>query len=101
MQHKAALEGAPARSILLADEGQAGARCQHGHPCRSERVEPIRPAATLIRMRAAFREKYLDLLGSIYIYNEHRGYTAIDDLLAAVRDRWPHDHVLIAQIEKH
>lgn len=52
-------------------------------------------------MRAAFREKYLDLLGSIYIYNEHRGYTAIDDLLAAVRDRWPHDHVLIAQIEKH
>lgn len=52
-------------------------------------------------MRATFREKYLDLLGSIYIYNEHRGYTAIDDLLAAVRDRWPHDHVLIAQIEKH
>ncbi len=52
-------------------------------------------------MPASFREKYLDLLGSIYIYNEHRGYTAIDDLLAAVRVRWPDDHVLIAQIEKH
>jgi hypothetical protein len=24
----------------------------------------------------AIRNRYLDLLGSIYIYNEHRGYTA-------------------------
>jgi hypothetical protein len=52
-------------------------------------------------MRAWFRERYLDLLGSIYIYNEHRGYTAIDDLLAAVRTRWPNDKSLIARIEKH
>jgi hypothetical protein len=52
-------------------------------------------------MRAWFRQKYLDLLGSIYIYNEHRGYTAIDDLLAAVRERWPDDRELIARIEKH
>jgi hypothetical protein len=48
-----------------------------------------------------FRERYLDLLGSIYIYNEHRGYTAIDDLLAAVRLRWPQDRALIGTIEKH
>ena len=52
-------------------------------------------------MRGWFRERYLDLLGSIYIYNEHRGYTAIDPLLEAVRRRWPDDHALIAQIEKH
>jgi len=52
-------------------------------------------------MRAWFRKRYLDLLGSIYIYNEHRGYTAIDDLLAAVRARWPDDHELIAKIDKH
>lgn len=52
-------------------------------------------------MRAWFRNRYLDLLASIYIYNEHRGYTAIDDLLAAVRQRWPDDHALIAKIEKH
>ena len=52
-------------------------------------------------MRASFRERYLDLLGSIYIYNEYRGYTAIDDLLAAVRSRWPDDHDFIAKIEKH
>lgn len=48
-----------------------------------------------------FRRRYLDLLGSIYIYNEHRGYTAIDRVLEAVRARWPDDHVLIARIEKH
>lgn len=52
-------------------------------------------------VNAWFRERYLDLLGSIYIYNEHRGYTAIDDLLAAVKARWPDDHKLIAKIEKH
>ena len=48
-----------------------------------------------------FRQRFLDLLGSIYIYNEHRGYTAIDRVLEAVRLRWPDDHGLIAQIESH
>jgi hypothetical protein len=48
-----------------------------------------------------YRQRYLDLLGSIYIYNEHRGYTAIDRVLAAIRMRWPDDHALIAQVEKH
>jgi hypothetical protein len=45
--------------------------------------------------------RYLDLIGSIYIYNEHRGYTAIDQVLEAVRFRWPDDHALISRIEKH
>lgn len=52
-------------------------------------------------MRSWFRRRYLDLLGSIYIYNEHRGYTAIDRVLRAVRARWPEDHELIARIQKH
>ena len=52
-------------------------------------------------MGGRFRERYLDLLGSIYIYNEHRGYTAIEGLLEAVRMRWTNDHVLIAKVEKH
>jgi len=52
-------------------------------------------------MLAWFRRRYLDLLGSIYIYNEHRGYTAIDRVLEAVRARAPDDHALIAAIEKH
>lgn len=48
-----------------------------------------------------FCRRYLDLLGSIYIYNEHRGYTAIDRVLEAVRARTPDDVGLIAAIEKH
>jgi hypothetical protein len=48
-----------------------------------------------------YRQRYLDLLGSIYIYNEYRGYTAIDRLLQAIRARWPDDHALINKVEKH
>jgi hypothetical protein len=52
-------------------------------------------------MRSWFERRYLDLLGSIYIYNEHRGYTAIDRVLDAIRARWPDDHRFIERIEKH
>jgi len=52
-------------------------------------------------MLAWFRDRYLDLLGSIYIYNEHRGYTALDRVLEAVRARSPEDHQFIALIEQH
>ena len=50
-------------------------------------------------MLARFRNRYLDLLGSIYIYNEHRGYTALDRVLQAVRARSPDDHIFIGLIE--
>jgi len=52
-------------------------------------------------MLAWFSRRYLDLLGSIYIYNEHRGYTAIDRVLAAVRVRSPDDLDLISAIQRH
>jgi len=52
-------------------------------------------------MFAWFRRRYLDLLGSIYIYNEHRGYTSIDRILEAVRSRTPEHTDFIAAIEKH
>jgi hypothetical protein len=52
-------------------------------------------------MLAWFRRRYLDLLGSIYIYNEHRGYTSIDRVLQAVKVREPDNAPLIAAIEKH
>jgi hypothetical protein len=52
-------------------------------------------------MRMGFQRRYLDLLGSIYLYNEHRGYTALDRVLQAVRTRWPDDAALIAQIASH
>ena len=52
-------------------------------------------------MLERLRRRYLDLIGSIYIYNEHRGYTAIDRLLAAVRARTPGNVDLIAAIGRH
>jgi hypothetical protein len=52
-------------------------------------------------MLAWFARRYLDVLGSIYIYNEHRGYTAIDRVLEAVRASAPDDRELIAAIERH
>jgi len=52
-------------------------------------------------MLAWFSRRYLDLLGSIYIYNEHRGYTALDRVLEDVRGRSPGDLAFIAAIEKH
>jgi hypothetical protein len=54
-----------------------------------------------IVMFAWFHRRYLDLLGSIYIYNEHRGYTALDRVLEAVRARSPDDRAFIAAIERH
>lgn len=52
-------------------------------------------------MFAWMARRYLDVLGSIYIYNEHRGYTAIDRVLEAVRVRYPTDPALTAAIEQH
>jgi hypothetical protein len=48
-----------------------------------------------------FKRRYLDLLGSIYVYPDHRGNTAIDRVIEAVRLRWPDDCALISLIEKH
>ncbi|WP_288805770.1 ferritin-like domain-containing protein [uncultured Novosphingobium sp.] len=50
---------------------------------------------------SGIRQRYLDVLGSIYLYNEHRGYTAIDRVLQAVRARSPDDLDLIRAIEQH
>ncbi len=52
-------------------------------------------------MFALLRQRYLDVVGSIYIYNEHRGYTAIDQVIDAIRERSPSDCDLIARVELH
>lgn len=52
-------------------------------------------------MSDGLRRRFLELLCSIYIYNEHRGYTAIDRMLAAIRASWPDDQALIARVESH
>ncbi|NOU04156.1 MAG: ferritin-like domain-containing protein [Novosphingobium sp.] len=49
----------------------------------------------------AFRERYLDVLASIYIYNEFRGYTSLDRVLEAVRLRCPDEPDFQHEIEKH
>src|ERR1051325_8837112 len=68
---------------------------------RLKDLDAVPPAEESAPMFAWFRRRYLDLLGSIYIYNEHRGYTSIDRVLAAVRSRTPADAEFIAAIEKH
>lgn len=52
-------------------------------------------------MLEAAHRRYLDVLASIYIYNEHRGYTSIDRVLDAVRSRFPEARRFIRAVEKH
>ena len=54
-----------------------------------------------MNLRQAFRARFLDVLASIYIYNEHRGYTSLDRVLEAVRARCADDPGFIAEVEKH
>jgi hypothetical protein len=48
-----------------------------------------------------FLQVYFAFLCTFYIYQLIVVYPAIDDLLAAVKARWPDDRELIAKIEKH
>ena len=50
---------------------------------------------------AIFRARFLDVLASIYIYNEHRGYTSLDRVLEAVQARCPDEHAFITAVVKH
>jgi len=49
----------------------------------------------------ALRDRYLDVLASVYIYNEFRGYTSLDRVLEAVRARCPDETGFIAEVVKH
>ncbi len=55
----------------------------------------------MMALRQAFRERYLDVLASIYLYNEYRGYTSLDRVLEAVRARCPDEPAFQAEIAKH
>jgi hypothetical protein len=52
-------------------------------------------------MFASLRRRYLDILASVYIYNEHRGYSSLDRVLMAVRAKFPDAAGFIAEVEKH
>jgi hypothetical protein len=57
--------------------------------------------APLRRVFEAGRNRYLDVLASVYLYNEHRGYTSLDRVLAAVRARCPENALFLEAVEKH
>ena len=50
---------------------------------------------------AALRSRYLEVVASIYLYNEHRGYTSLDRVVEGVRARCPGEADFIAAVEKH
>lgn len=52
-------------------------------------------------MLSAFRRRYYDVLASVYLYNEYRGYTGLERLLAALREWYPHEADFIAAVAKH
>jgi hypothetical protein len=55
----------------------------------------------MLGLVARFRARYLEVVGSIYIYNEHRGYTSLDRVLEAARRHCPEDTDFIAAVVKH
>lgn len=57
--------------------------------------------ATGWKVGAALRERYLEVVASIYLYNEHRGYTALDRVLEGARRRCPDDAGFIAAVASH
>ena len=50
---------------------------------------------------AVFGVRYREVVASIYIYNEHRGYTALDRVVEAARAYCPQDAAFIADIATH
>ncbi len=54
-----------------------------------------------MRGLATIRDRYLDVLASVYLYNEFRGYTSLDRVLEAVRARCADDAEFIAEVVKH
>jgi hypothetical protein len=62
---------------------------------------PPRRRSLVARVRARARRRYLDILASVYIYNEHRGYSSIDRVLAGVRRKYPGETAFLAAIEQH
>src|SRR4051812_18973228 len=67
----------------------------------SEVCKPSADTRALPAWLARAHRRYLDILASVYIYNEHRGYSSIDGVLGAVRSKHPQARDFIATVEKH
>lgn len=48
-----------------------------------------------------FIDRYTRVLTSVYLYNEYRGYTELERLVIALREKFPLEHEFIAAVEKH
>lgn len=59
------------------------------------------PAGPFAGLRARARRRYLDVLASIYIYNEYRGYSSIDRVLEALVLGHGEAEGFIAEVRKH
>ncbi len=45
--------------------------------------------------------RYYRVVASVYLYNEYRGYTELERLLAAVKHKFPEEAAFIEAVEKH
>jgi hypothetical protein len=52
-------------------------------------------------MLQALRERYYDVLATVYIYNEYQAYTGLERLLVAIRQKFPLETEFIAAVQKH
>ena len=50
---------------------------------------------------SAFQMRYLDVLASLYLYNEFRGYTSLDRVIEAAEAHCPGDTAFLGEIAKH
>ena len=48
-----------------------------------------------------YGRRWIELVVSIYVYNEHRGYTALDELLAAAQTCDRMEPTFVAQVQQH
>ena len=68
---------------------------------RKPRFDAKKGEAYSVAMLNRLKRRYLDILASVYIYNEHRGYSSLDRVLEGVRAICPDDADFIAEVEKH
>ncbi len=70
----------------------------HGIACTRYRMYYVMRDPDMLN---AFRRRYYDVLASVYLHNEYQGYRGLERLLAALRQRYPHETEFIAAVDKH
>ncbi len=47
------------------------------------------------------RQRFFDVLASVYIYNEYTGYVELEHFIAALRDKYPEEEQFLRDVQKH